>query len=412
MGLAGPRQPADPGPEPGQRLFTIGTPVKKKAFLLLPLAVVGLVVGYLFVTREEPIAVAVQTVDRGAVEATVANTRAGSVKALHRAKLAPAIGGQIATLNVRKADTVKAGQVLLTLWNRDLQAELAVARSEAQASSAAAREACLMAEFAQRQAARLTELRRTRTTSEAAHDEAVATAGARRATCEAAEARRELAAARVEAAAALVERTILTAPFDGIVAEVNGEVGEYVTPSPPGIATLPAIDLINLDSLYVAAPIDEIDAAQIRPGMEVRISLDAYPKKRFQGQVRSVSPYVLEVAKQARTVEIEADFVTTADASGLLVGYSADVEILLDSRAGVVRVPTEAILRDGSVYLLDPASNRLQRRRVDTGLANWKYTEVTSGLSEGDRVVTSVDRQGLAEGVVVRAENGDAATAP
>jgi HlyD family secretion protein len=382
--------------------------VKKAYLLLIPLIAGVLFVGYRFLAKEQPIAVTVQSVDRGAVEATVANTRAGSVKALHRAKLAPAIGGRIATLGVRKADTVKAGQVLLTLWNKDLQAELAVARNEATAAGAVAREACLMADYAQRQAARLTELRRTRTTSEAAHDEALATAGARKAACEASAARRELAAARVDAAAALVERTILTAPFDGIVAEVNGEVGEYVTPSPPGIATLPAIDLINMASLYVAAPIDEIDAAQIRPGMEVRISLDAFPKTNFKGRVRSVSPYVLEVAKQARTVEIEADFVEGLDTSSLLAGYSADVEIILDSRAEVLRLPTEAILRDGSVYLLDAATGRLQRRRIAVGLANWKRTEVTAGLALGDRVVTSVDRQGLAEGVLVRAETEDA----
>lgn len=382
--------------------------MKKSYLLLIPLIAGVLFAGYRFLAKEQPIAVTVQSVNRGAVEATVANTRAGSVKALHRAKLAPAIGGRIATLGVRKADTVKAGQVLLTLWNKDLQAELAVARNEATAAAAVAREACLMADYTQRQAARLTELRRTRTTSEAAHDEALANAGARRAACEAAEARRELAAARVDAAAALVERTILTAPFDGIVAEVNGEVGEYVTPSPPGIATLPAIDLINMASLYVAAPIDEIDAAQIRPGMEVRISLDAFPKTSFKGRVRSVSPYVLELAKQARTVEIEADFVEGLDTSSLLAGYSADVEIILDSRAEVLRLPTEAILRDGSVYLLDAATGRLQRRRIAAGLANWKRTEVTAGLALGDRVVTSVDRQGLAEGVLVRAETEDA----
>ena len=378
--------------------------MKKAYLLLIPLIAVGLFAGYRFLAREKPIAVAIQSVDRGAVEATVANTRAGSVKALHRAKLAPAIGGRIATLGVRKADAVKAGQVLLTLWNKDLQAELAVARNEATAAGAVAREACLMADYAQRQAARLTELRRTRTTSESAHDEAQANAGARRAACEAAEARRELAASRVDAASAAVERTILTAPFDGIVAEVNGEVGEYVTPSPPGIATLPAIDLINMASLYVAAPIDEIDAAQIRPDMEVRISLDAFPKTSFKGRVRSVSPYVLELAKQARTVEIEAEFVEGLDTGSLLAGYSADVEIILDSRAEVLRVPTEAILRDGSVFLFDAATGRLQRRHIGAGLANWKFTEVTSGLALGDRVVTSVDRQGLAEGVLVRAE--------
>ena len=386
------------------------TPVKKISLLIIPIVVISLFAGYRYLTRETPIPVSVQTVGSGAVEATVANTRAGTIKARRRANLAPAIGGRIATLNVRKADTVKAGQVLLTLWNDDLQAELRLARSEAVAAEAAVREACLMADLAQKQAARQSDLRKTRSTSESNYDEALAAARAKRAACEAATARRAVSAARIEAAGATLERTVLIAPFDGIVAEVNGEVGEYVTPSPPGIATLPVVDLINMESLYVAAPIDEIDAAQIRPVMTVRISLDAFPKQSFAGRVRSIAPYVLEVAKQARTVEIEADFAEHAAPANLLAGYSADVEIILDARPEVLRIPTEALLGDGSVYLLETKSSRLQRRPITTGLTNWKFTEVSAGLQPGDKVVTSIDRQGLADGVLVEVEQ-TAATA-
>jgi len=261
-----------------------------------------------------------------------------------------------------------------------------------------------MADLAQRQAGRQSDLRKNRSTSESNYDEALAAAQAKRAACEAAVARRAVSAARVTAAAATLERTVLTAPFDGIVAEVNGEVGEYLTPSPPGIATLPAVDLINMESLYVAAPIDEIDAAQIRPGMTVRISLDAFPKQSFPGQVRSISPYVLEVAKQARTVEIEADFADHAAPDNLLAGYSADVEVILDTRPDVLRIPTEALLKEGAVYVLAKENNRLEQRPVETGLANWKFTEVRSGVRKGETVVTSIDRQGLAEGVLVQVE--------
>ena len=107
--------------------------MNKKYLLLLPVLAVALFAGYRYLTREIPISVTAQNVDTGTVEATVANTRAGTVKARNRANLTPPIGGRIATLNVRKADTVKAGQVLLTLWSDDLQAELQLARSEAEA---------------------------------------------------------------------------------------------------------------------------------------------------------------------------------------------------------------------------------------------------------------------------------------
>jgi HlyD family secretion protein len=89
---------------------------------------------------------------------------------------------------------------------------------------------------------------------------------------------------------------------------VNGEVGEYLTPSPPGIMTLPAIDLIDDTCLYVSAPIDEVDAAQLKIGMGGRITLDAYRGKHFTGKLRRIAPYVLALEKQARTVEVEVDF--------------------------------------------------------------------------------------------------------
>ena len=254
---------------------------------------------------------------------------------------------------------VKQGQVLLTLWNKDIKAELKLAQGQVTVTEATARENCLLADFAGRQAKRLTELKRRNSTSESSYEDAVATAEAKKAACQAAEAQRLVSQAKVDSASAMVERTLLTAPFPGIVAEVNGEVGEYITPSPPGIATLPAIDLINMDELYVAAPIDEIDAAQIRPDMEARITLDSFPKRIFKGRTRSISPYVLEQAKQARTVEIEADFAEAVEHGSLLAGYSADMEIILDSRQQVVKIPTESVLEGGYVYVLHPEDNHI-----------------------------------------------------
>lgn len=385
----------------GKAQLFIGTVayVKRSFLIIAILAVVCGYFGYTYFSREKPVAVSVKTAEVGIVEATVANTRAGSVKARRRARLAPAVGGRIATLSVQKGDKVEAGQLLIALWNRDLEAELDLARKQATVADATAREACLMANYSARQAERLTELRKNKSTSESSYDEAVATAAAQKAGCRAAEAQRAVSLARIDAAAAMVERTIINAPFAGIIAEVNGEIGEFITPSPPGIATLPVVDLINMDSLYVTAPIDEIDAAQIRPGMETRITLDAFPKRVFMGRTRSISPYVLEQAKQARTVEVEVDFLETVKDVNLLVGYSADVEIIIDSRPQVVRIPSESLLRDGHVYIYRPAGRRLEFRQTETGLGNWQFTEIRKGVAAGEQVVTTIDREGLADGV-------------
>jgi HlyD family secretion protein len=195
-------------------------------------------------------------------------------------------------------------------------------------------------------------------------------------------------------------RTVLVAPFDGTVAKIVGEVGEYSTPSPPGVPTPPAIDLIDESCLYVKAPMDEIDAPKLRAGQPVRISLDAMPKQSFAGKVRRVAPYVTAVEKQSRTVDIEAAFDEPTRVGRLLVGYSADVEVVLDAHDDVLRVPTAALLEGGRALVVG-ADGRLEERTIKVGLANWEYTEVVAGVSAGERLVTSLERPGVKAGAVV-----------
>ena len=116
------------------------------------------------------------------------------------------------------------------------------------------------------------------------------------------------AQARVNVTRVEQGRTVLVAPFDGTVAKIVGEIGEYSTPSPPGVPTPPAIDLIDDSCLYVKAPMDEVDAPRIRIGQPVRISIDALPKQTFPGRVKRVAPFVSAVEKQARTVDIDVTF--------------------------------------------------------------------------------------------------------
>jgi len=384
---------------------TSRTPVR----FLIALAVIAVLAAAVwFATRAKPIAVIVATAEVGRVETTVANTRAGSVMACRRAKLAPPTGGRIARLPVKKGSQVKAGELLLELWNDDLTARERVAREQLETAKARVSEACKLAEIAASEAKRSRGLREKGFTSEQLADRAEAEARAREAVCESTRTGVGEAEARIVAAQADTSRTVLRAPFAGIVAEVNGEVGEYLTPSPPGIPTLPAVDLIDASCLYVSAPIDEVDAAKLKVGMTGRISLDAYRGRHFKGHVRRIAPYVLALEKQARTVEIEVEFDEPAEARHLLVGYSADIEVVVDGRDGVTRIPTPALM-PGNRTLVLPASGGLEERRVEIGLTNWEYTEVKSGVAAGERVVTSLDREGVKAGARAVAEAKDAA---
>ena len=179
---------------------------------------------------------------------------------------------------------------------------------------------------------------------------------------------------------------------------MTGELNEYVTPSPPGIPTPPAVDLIDDSCFYVTAPIDEVDAPSIKLGLEARITLDAFRGTSFPGVVSRIAPYVMDMAKQARTVDIDVRFSNTDDINKMLAGYSADVEIILDSREDTIRIPTEAILDGKKVFLYQASDEIISERIIEKGISNWAYTEVLSGLKEGDQIVVNVDIAGVEDG--------------
>jgi len=362
--------------------------------ILAALAVAGAGAA-LWAGRSKPIVVEVVDAGRGTVAETVTNTRAGTVKACQRAKLAPPGGGQIARLPVKKGDHVQAGQVLLELWNDDIRAELAVTERDAAAARALRDEACVSARVARRESNRLASLVERKLVSAELADRAAGEAEAREAGCRAAAEQTRVSEARIDAARARLEKTQLKAPFAGTVAEINGEIGEFVTPSPVGIPTPPAVDVVDTSCLYITAPIDEVDAPRVREGMPARVTLDAFRDRSFPAHVRRVAPYVLDVEKQARTVEVEAEIDDVGDAL-LLPGYSADVEVILAERADVLRIPTRALVEGKRVYVLE--DGRVRAREVQTGVGNWEYTEITGGLDAGARVILSVDREGLADG--------------
>ena len=360
--------------------------------------------GIFWLNRPKPILVTLKEVAEGKVEATLANTRAGTVEACQRTKLSTIIGGRIEFLGVKEGDKVKKGQLLLKLWNDDQQAQAALSQAQVILAGKRTEEVCIAAVNAEKEAKRQSDLRARGFVSSSREEAARTDAEVRRASCNTAKADVAQAEAKFKATRVEQGRVALYAPFDGTVAKIVGELGEYSTPSPPGVPTPPAIDLIDESCLYVKAPMDEVDAPKIKPGQTVRTTLDALPGKQFAGKVRRVAPYVSAVEKQARTVDIEVDFAHPESTGKLLVGYSADVEIILDGRDKVLRIPTAAIQEGGKVLLFESTGGKLEERKLKTGLSNWEYTEVLEGLVAGDRIVTSLDKEGVKAGAKVLAD--------
>jgi HlyD family secretion protein len=376
----------------------------KKVIALIVLAAIA-VAGIWYAGLEPPPVVSLHTVSRGLVENTVSNTRAGTVDACRRSKLSMPIGGRVDQLNVDEGDSVESGQVLLSLWNKDRRAMTAQAEAQLLATRHSAEKMCVEAANAKREAKRLDQLFEKGLASREATELGRTRAEAGDFGCQAARDEEQVAQANLQMNQALLEETYLRAPFAGIVAEINGEIGEYVTPSPPGVATPPAVDLIDYSCLYVTAPIDEVDAGHLREGLRARLSLDAFRGESFNGRLDRIAPYVLDLEKQARTVEIDVTFDEPGIRARLLVGYSADIDIILETHDDVLRIPTEAVMEEDQVYRYRRESGTLELVSITAGIRNWNFTEVTEGLEEGDEIVLSLDEPGLAEDIAVVPED-------
>lgn len=334
------------------------------------------------------------------IEEKVANTRAGTVTACQRAKLSLPIGGQIDEIHVKEGELVNQNQLLLTLWNKDIRANLAESEAILRASLKHQQRICIIANNQNKDAQRQTQLLAQNLSSQETLDFAIATANAGKANCQAMHAETQAKQARVNTIKARLEQTFLFAPFSGIVAEITGEIGEYTTPSPPGVATPPAIDLLTQDCHYITAPIDEVDAALLSQDLPVNIRLDAFRDKIFAGTVRRISPYVQDYEKQARTVTVEVD-INEHQSPHFLAGYSADIEVILAKKEQVLVLPSDLIINQNYVLVVNQ-DNLIEKKFITIGLSNWQHSEILNGLSANDKVISTVGLEGVKEGVNVK----------
>ena len=209
-----------------------------------------------------------------------------------------------------------------------------------------------------------------------------------------------------------VEDTILRAPVAAVVSAVNGVAGEFVgnasgtTPGAPGtqagLPTEPQIGdnggnggavpgtgavvvLNNVNTFQLVVPFEESDAAQVTPGKQVEISVDALPDLRKRGSVLAVAP---SGDPSTGVVRYYATIVLTEGDPRLRDGQTALAEVMADIRENVLRVPTVAVRRDGGNTVVDvPVPEGREPRQFEPGLAGDEYTEVVSGLPEGQELL-------------------------
>ena len=191
----------------------------------------------------------------------------------------------------------------------------------------------------------------------------------------------------VSDAEAALAGTQLVAPFDGTILETGVAVGDEVT------ANTPILTLANLDTLQVAASVDETTIRQVSAGQTAAITFDAFPGQSFTGQVLSVPLQgSLQGGVMVYTVPVS---LTGAEKLALRVGMTANVTIKVADVTDALLVPTIALQQSSGQYQVlvpttaDP-NGATQAVTVEVGLNDGTYTQITAGLSAGDNVVVQV----------------------
>jgi len=234
---------------------------------------------------------------------------------------------------VKKGDQVAKDQVLLELWNEDIRAELAVTNATPRLRARGATSLHL-GKVARRESDRLASLVERKLVSVELTERA---AGEPRAVRPGAGPRPSRSALpRQDRCRTCPARAhLLRAPFAGTVAEINGEIGEFVTPSPVGIPTPPAVDVVDNSCIYITRPSTKWTPARPR-GHPAHVTLDAFKDRTFPAHVRRVLPMCsIPRSRLARSSRGRVD--ERGDAV-LLPGYSADVEVIIAEHADSLRI--------------------------------------------------------------------------
>ncbi len=387
-------------------MTSVAKPSRRFAWIGRVVVILTLIVGVVVARRlwpEQPLRIRAAAVSAGKVRDVVSSATAGEVAPENRATLRAELGGQVVAVSKRRGDRVSKSELVVRIDPTDLevklrQAQAAVSTAEAQVQQAAAR-----VETIKRQSDRAQKLLAGGAgTAQVSEDAAAALLEASRA-LQTASSQREQAQAQLLAARVARSKVDLGAPFDGLLTDVHVQLGDSVAPGAP------VLQIIDDSRLHVDATIDEADVARVRPGQSAELHLDALPERNIAGKVVRTDPSVKRDLKGARTltVEVEVTDLGLARAAGLLPGMSANVEILVAEKSGVLTVASNHIVGRGLnrfVYALVPEGryHRVRKRPIEVGISNWERSEVVKGVVAGELVAASLNEKGLDDGVLVQ----------
>src|SRR5882762_3147500 len=285
-------------------------------------------------------------------------TAVGGLAAVHQVDVTSDVSGRITDIMFTPGATVKAGSPLVQLFDAPDQADLANFKAQATVSQ-------LSLDRAKQLASRQFGPQATVDSAQAAYDQAQA------------------GIARTEA---IISQKLVRAPFDGELGVRKVEVGQYLT------AGSQIVSLTDLSVLYANFTTTEKDSAQLKAGQTVRVVVDAYPGRNFEGKITTIEP---QISTDTRNIHVQA---TIQNPDRILKpGMFTTTTVVLPEKQPVVTIPETAVdytLYGDSVYLLTEkkeedgkTSLTVVRTFVQAGKRIEGRAEILKGLKPGDRVV-------------------------
>jgi RND family efflux transporter MFP subunit len=328
-----------------------------------------------------PMTVEMATVKRADMSTEV--TVVGNLVGAATVEAGPKVAGRLQSVAVRLGDRVNRGQVIAKVEDYEIQEQVKQAKASYDVSAATIRQREADLRLAQTNLDRSRNLYERQLIPKQTFDDTDARYQAAVAQLDLARAQYAQTQARLEELKINLSNTLIMSPVTGFVGRRVLDPGGLVTPNTPFIS------VVDIGIVRLIANIVEKDIRRITPNLQANVEVDAYPGEKFIGRVAHIAP-VLDPATRTGQIEVEV----ANPNFRLKPGMYAKVSFTVDKKDNTLVIPTTAIVDLGGRRGVFTAGATEQGavanfKKVDVGIVNETLAEVTSGLTEGDNIVTT-----------------------
>lgn len=295
----------------------------------------------------------------------------------------PKVAGRLESVSVRLGDRVSRGQMIAKVDDRELQEQVKQAKASYDVSAATIRQREADLRLAQTNLDRSRNLYERELIPKQTFDDTDARHQAAVAQLDLARAQFAQTQARLDELKINLSNTIITSPVSGFVAKRVLDPGGWVTPNTAFIS------VVDIGVVRLVANVVEKDLRRVTLGLRADVAVDAYPGEKFIGKVAHVAP-VLDPATRTAQIEVDIDNAQFR----LKPGMYAKVSFTVDKRENALVIPMVALVDVGGnrgVFMTREGQQGqvANFKKIDIGLVDQNLAEVTSGLSEGEIIVTT-----------------------